>query len=236
MIVSGMTCRMKSVVLPQGARLRVVGERLGVERRRIDVHADARLHEIDDRQADQQRHRTHHLEVQQRIAAGLADLLHVFHAGDAEHDGAEDDRGDDHLDQLDEAVAERLHRLAGRWIEVAEQHADHDRADDLEVERLVQRLPARRGCVVHGRSPVVSGRPMRSSPEFIRCPQAVRVGRAVRRRQAVVASGVGSSASRTAATNASGWSACSQWPASATVVKRTCGKYARNNGWSALDT
>ena len=53
------------------------------------------------------------LEVEQRQAAGLADLLHVLHAGDADHDGAEDDRRDDHLDQLDEAVAERLHRRAG---------------------------------------------------------------------------------------------------------------------------
>jgi hypothetical protein len=32
------------------------------------------------------------LEVQQRQATGLADLLHVFHAGNAQHHGAEDDR------------------------------------------------------------------------------------------------------------------------------------------------
>ncbi len=36
----------------------------------------------------------------------------VRHAGDAGDDGQEDHRGDDHLDQLDEGVAQRLERLA----------------------------------------------------------------------------------------------------------------------------
>ena len=126
--------------------LGVGGDCLGVERRRVDVHAGARLHDVDDDQADDQRDRADDLEVEQRQAAGLADLLHVLHAGDADDDGAEDDRRDDHLDQLDEAVAERLHRLAGLRAEVAEQDADDDRDDDLEVERLVERLAGSGPC------------------------------------------------------------------------------------------
>ena len=59
-----------------------------------------------------ERERGHDLEVEQRLEADAADLLHVLHAGDAVHDRAEDDRRDEHLDQLDEGVAERLHRLA----------------------------------------------------------------------------------------------------------------------------
>jgi hypothetical protein len=51
-----------------------------------------------------------------------------------DHHRAEDDRRDDHLDQLDEAVAERLHRRAGLRIKRAQQHAQHNGDDDLEIE------------------------------------------------------------------------------------------------------
>ncbi len=99
----------------------------------------ARLHDVDDDEADDERERAHDFEVEQRERAGLADLLHVLHAGDAEHDGAEDDRGDQHLDELDEAVAQRLHRLARLGHEVTEQDARRDRDEHLHVKRLVER-------------------------------------------------------------------------------------------------
>ena len=83
----------------------------------IDVHAGAGLHDVDDDEADDQRERRDDLEIEQRLEADAADLLHVVHAGDAVHDRAEDDRRDQHLDQLDEAVAERLHLLAELRIE-----------------------------------------------------------------------------------------------------------------------
>ena len=110
--VLGMTFSRKSVVLAICPGFVYAAMPFGVERRGIDVHAGAGLHDVDDREADDQRDRADDLEIEQRIAAGLADLLHVLHAGDADDDRAEDDRRDDHLDQLDEAVAERLHRLA----------------------------------------------------------------------------------------------------------------------------
>ena len=94
-----------------GRPSRVGGDRLGVERAGIDVHAGAGLPQIDDDQPDDQGHRGHDLEVDQRLDADPADLLHVLHAGDAVDDGAEDDRRDQHLDQLDERIAERLHLL-----------------------------------------------------------------------------------------------------------------------------
>jgi hypothetical protein len=105
-------------------------------------------------EADHQRDGAHDLEVQQRKTAGLAHLLHVFHAGDADHHRAEDDRRDDHLDELDEAVAQRLHGLAERGIEVAEQHADDHRGDHLHVKGSVQRelLGGCTCCVFHGAS------------------------------------------------------------------------------------
>ena len=79
--------------------------------------------------------RAHDLEIEQREAARLADLLHVFHAGDAEHDRAEDDRRDQHLDELDEAIAERLHGRAGLGIEMPERDARGDGDEHLDVKR-----------------------------------------------------------------------------------------------------
>ena len=104
---------------------------LGIERCRVDVHAGAGLPKIDDHQADDQSERGHHLEVDQRLQPDPADLLHVLHAGDAVHHGAENDRRDQHLDQLDEEITQRLHLRAERWVEVPEQDAEHDGAQDL---------------------------------------------------------------------------------------------------------
>jgi hypothetical protein len=71
------------------------------------VQAGTRLDVADD-QADGQRDRRHDQEVAEREAADLADLRGLADRADAEHDGAEDDRADHHLDQVDEAGAERL--------------------------------------------------------------------------------------------------------------------------------
>ncbi len=85
-------------------------------------------------QPDDQRDRADDLEIQQRQPAGLADLLHVFHAGDADHHRAEDDRRDDHLDQLDEAIAERLHARAHRGVKVAQGDAGNHGTHHLKVQ------------------------------------------------------------------------------------------------------
>ena len=121
----------------------VGGDRLGVERGGVDVHAGPGPPDVDDDEADDQGHGRHHLEVEQGLEADAADLLHVLHAGDAVDDGAEDDRRDQHLDQRHERVAERLQLLAGLRGEVADQDADRDRAEHLDVEVPVP------GPVVH---------------------------------------------------------------------------------------
>ena len=132
--------------------LGVSGDALGVERGGIDVHACAGLNDIDDRESHDQRNRADNLEVEQRVAAGLANLLHVLHAGNTDHDRAENDRRDHHLDQLDEAVAERSHFGSPLGPEISEEYANHDGDDDLEVQRAVQRL----ALLGHGVSPRTS--------------------------------------------------------------------------------
>src|SRR5215471_11157551 len=55
------------------------------------------------------------------------------------HDRTEDDRRDDHLDRLNEGVPQGLHLLAKLWIEMTEQHAEHDRGQYLGIEALKER-------------------------------------------------------------------------------------------------
>jgi hypothetical protein len=127
------------------ARLRrILLDRFGVDRSGIDVHAGSWLPEIGNDEADDQGKRRHDLEIDNRLQADAADLLHVFHAGDAVNDGAEDDRCDHHLDCPDEHVAERLHLCAQRRIEMSEQDADRDRTQHLDIEMLVKLPMARR--------------------------------------------------------------------------------------------
>ncbi|MNI12253.1 hypothetical protein D3C73_654250 [compost metagenome] len=122
----------------------------GIQGRYVDVHADTRLHDVDHDQADQQGKGGHDFEVQQRIAAGLADRFHVLHAGDTTDDGTEDDRRDDHFDQFDEPVTQRFEGYTGLRVEVTEQNADSDGNDHLEIQGFVQWLTSRHCKVPQG--------------------------------------------------------------------------------------
>jgi hypothetical protein len=88
---------------------RILLDRFCIDRSGIDVHAGTGLPQIGDHEADHQSQRRHRLEIDDRFQADTTDFPHVLHAGDAVHDGAEDNRSDHHLDRLDEHVAERLH-------------------------------------------------------------------------------------------------------------------------------
>ena len=70
------------------------------------------------------------------------DGLQVSHLRDADDDDGEDDRGDHHSDQLDEAVPERSHRSAGVRRDVPEHDADRDRDDDLNLQDRIEWLAA----------------------------------------------------------------------------------------------
>ena len=65
-------------------------------------------HEVADDEADDQGEGRDDLEIDQRLDRDAADLLGLLDMRDAGNDRAEDDRRDDHLDELDEAVTQRL--------------------------------------------------------------------------------------------------------------------------------
>ena len=123
--------------------------RLAVQGSRINVHAHAGLHNVDNKKTHDQSDRRDNFKVKQSETARLAHLLHVFHAGNAGDDGTEDHRSNDHLDQLNEAVTKRLHHFADMRSEMTEQNADQNRANHLKVQHLVDRRLFICGCLSH---------------------------------------------------------------------------------------
>ena len=94
----------------------------------------ARVDEVADDEADGQCHRRHDDEVDQGDAADLADLRGTADRADADHDAAEDDRGDHHLDQVDEAGPDRLELLGELGSDEAHRDPERHRDDDGDVE------------------------------------------------------------------------------------------------------
>ncbi|MNX70322.1 hypothetical protein D3C86_1015680 [compost metagenome] len=127
----------------------IAGHRLLVQRLRVDMHAGARLDDMADDHAHDQRKRGEDQEVQHGLARHAAHLLQVAHAGDTGGHGQKDDRRDDHLHQLDEGVAQRLHLLAEFRLERAQEHADHDGENHLHVQDLIELELARRRALIH---------------------------------------------------------------------------------------
>ena len=126
--------------------LGVAGDRLRV--RHAAAEARAGPDQIADEQTDHQREGGDDLEIDQRLDADAADLLGILYMRDAGYHGAEDDRRDHHLDQLDEAVAKRLDPVVGRKRrpQPAEQRAEHDGDQDLNIENPVPGLCRTHRC------------------------------------------------------------------------------------------
>ena len=117
----------------------VIGHGFRIERGGIDVESAAWLHHVPNDQADQQRDGGNHFKIEQRFAAHAAHLLHVLHPGDAGDHGAEDHQRDDHGDQADECVAQRLHGDRFCRADIAQSDSDHDREQHLRREAFVDR-------------------------------------------------------------------------------------------------
>jgi hypothetical protein len=73
-------------------------------------------------------------EIGERLERDPADRAEFAQPRDAGDDGQEDHRRDDHPHQFHEAVAQRLERCADVRPELADDDAQHDRDDHLEIE------------------------------------------------------------------------------------------------------
>ena len=102
------------------------------------MQTGARLHEIGNDHAESKRQRRECQEIEHRLAGDAADLLQVRHAGNAGRDRQEDYGSNDHLDQFDESIAERLQSGSEIRIEMTDKHAGADGDDHLEIEMSVK--------------------------------------------------------------------------------------------------
>ena len=107
--------------------------RFGIEGGRIGIDPGSGPIEIGYYEADQEGDGREHLEIDQRLEADAPDFLQIAHLGDADSDGAEDDRADHHLDQLDEGVPQRFHLRGEIRNEEAQNNAERYTDDDLEI-------------------------------------------------------------------------------------------------------
>jgi hypothetical protein len=98
------------------------------------IAIDCGLEHLADQEADRQRNGRDRLEIDQRLQPDPANALEITHRGDAVHHGAEDHRRDQHPDQRDEAVAERLQRLAEIGVEITDEDSERDRDQHLDIE------------------------------------------------------------------------------------------------------
>ena len=128
----------------------------------VDIHAGARLQDVDGEQANDQRHRGHHLEINEGLDRDPANPRHVRHVRDAGDYRAENNRRNQHADELDEGVAERTHLHGEVWIGHAERdtsrHADQYPDPELSPPRPGAARLCRQGVGggrgrVHGWSP-----------------------------------------------------------------------------------
>ncbi len=87
---------------------RISLESAAIERRRVDIHAMSGREKVSNGQAHDQGDRRDNLEIDDGLGANAPNLPQVAGANDTVDDDTEDQRCDDHLDQFDEAVAERL--------------------------------------------------------------------------------------------------------------------------------
>jgi hypothetical protein len=71
-------------------------------RRQIDMHATTGPENIDHDEADHQRERRHHLEINQCLDGDPPNAPGLPHRGDAVHHGTEDDEAVEYGDQADE--------------------------------------------------------------------------------------------------------------------------------------
>ncbi|MNT14495.1 hypothetical protein D3C72_1495040 [compost metagenome] len=108
---------------------------------RVDVHARARLHHVGNDQADHQGQGGKGQKVRHGLAEHAAHGAELRHARDAGHDGQKDHRRDDHLDQLDEGIAEGLHGSAVGGLEMAQQNPEDDGDHHLKIQLPIKRQP-----------------------------------------------------------------------------------------------
>src|SRR5260370_16382312 len=110
-----------------------------------ESYASSGLSEIHNRKSDEQRRGGDDLEINQRFDSHPSDLFQCAGTGDADHDGGDNQRRDDRLDQLDENVAQEITFVAPIGLQPSDQCADDQANHDLRRQRWTVPRPASLG-------------------------------------------------------------------------------------------
>src|SRR5262245_45580706 len=98
------------------------------------MQAAAGLEQVYDDQTNDQRQSGNGFKIEQRFQTDPPELSEIFERRDAVDDGAKNDRCDKHFDELDECVAERLEGFAKFRKKMADQSANHDAEQNLDIK------------------------------------------------------------------------------------------------------
>ena len=119
-----------------GKRLRLLKLRR-IKRFGIDVEPGARLQNVDDDEPDKKRERGDDFKIEKSLDPDPPEFFEIAHGGDTVDDRAEDDRRNDHLDQINESITERFQVFTEIRVQVADYDSDKDGHEDLDVENSV---------------------------------------------------------------------------------------------------
>src|SRR5690349_14923519 len=118
----------------------VLGERSGV-----DIKASTRLNDVSYDESEEKGKKSGAGEVQERFDPDPSDRFDVAHCRDTRDDHEEDQRSDDHLDELNESIAQWPKGGPNVRPKMTDEHTCDDGDQDLKKERLVQPLLLLRG-------------------------------------------------------------------------------------------
>ena len=143
--LAGMTSRMNAAASLGGACAGLGVEGILGQRGGIDVQAGTGLDEVADDQPEDQGEESGAGEVEERFDPDPSDRLDVAHGRDARDDHQENQRGDDHLDELNESIAQWPEGGPNGRPKMTDEYTCDDGDQDLKKERLVQPLFLLRG-------------------------------------------------------------------------------------------
>jgi hypothetical protein len=131
--------------LVRGVRhVRLYGRRIDV--REIHVHPLPGLPQIHSREPDPECDRRQHFEIDDCLQRHAPHAHRIGHPRDPVHHRAENDRRDQHADELDERVAQRLHLYAEPRIEFPERDPDHHTGEHPHPELRVPAFRTVESC------------------------------------------------------------------------------------------
>ena len=116
---------------------RVSGDTFSIQTSRVNIHACARLQNVNHHQANKECNRAHNLEIQEGQATCFANLFHVLHPSNTEHNSTKNNGGNHHLDAFNKGIPKGLHVHTKTRIEMPQQNTNHNCCKYLKIKDFI---------------------------------------------------------------------------------------------------